>query len=62
MAVLTSTHNLCLRAGERKISQFSLSQFSFKNCRFYHNNPKFSNRYVWANSTVPDQTAPRGAV
>ena len=24
--------------------------------------PKFSDRYVWANSADPDQTAPRGAV
>ena len=26
----------------------------------YHNVPKFSDRYVWANSADPDQTAPRG--
>ena len=24
--------------------------------------PKFSNRYAWANSADPDQTAPRGGV
>ena len=24
--------------------------------------PKFSDRYAWANSADPDQTAPRGAV
>ena len=28
----------------------------------YRNDPKFSDRYAWANSTDPDQTAPRGAV
>ena len=28
----------------------------------YRNNPKFSDRQVWANSADPDQTAPRGAV
>ena len=26
---------------------------------FYHNVPKFSDRYAWANSADPDQTAPR---
>ena len=29
---------------------------------FYHNDPKFSDRYARANSADPDQTAPRGAV
>ena len=29
---------------------------------FYRNDPKFSDRYAWANSADPDQTAPRGAV
>ena len=28
----------------------------------YHNDPKFSDRYAWANSVDPDQTAPRGAI
>ena len=28
----------------------------------YRNDPKFSDRYVGANSADPDQTAPRGAV
>ena len=28
----------------------------------YRNDPKFSDRYVWANSADPDQTVPRGAV
>ena len=28
----------------------------------YLNDPKFSDRSVWANSVDPDQTAPRGAV
>ena len=26
----------------------------------YRNDPKFSDRQVWANSADPDQTAPRG--
>ena len=28
----------------------------------YRNDPKFSDRQVWANSVDPDQTAPSGAV
>ena len=28
----------------------------------YCNDPKFSDRYVLANSADPDQTAPRGAI
>ena len=28
----------------------------------YSNDTKFSDRYAWANSADPDQTAPRGAV
>ena len=33
------------------------------NCQqIYHNFPKFLDRQVWANSTDPDQTTPRGAV
>ena len=27
----------------------------------YRNDPKFSDRYAWANSADPDHTAPRGA-
>ena len=30
--------------------------------RWYRNSPKFADRYAWANSADPDQTAPRGAV
>ena len=30
--------------------------------RQFRNDPKFSDRPVWANSADPDQTAPRGAV
>ena len=26
----------------------------------YRNDPKFSDKYAWANSADPDQTAPRG--
>ena len=28
----------------------------------YRNDPKFSDKQVWANSADPDQTAPRGIV
>ena len=28
----------------------------------YRNDPKFSDRYVWANSADPDQTAPRSSL
>ena len=28
----------------------------------YRNDPKILDRYTWANSADPDQTAPRGAV
>ena len=28
----------------------------------YRNDPKFSDRYAWANSADPDQTVPGGAV
>ena len=28
----------------------------------YRNDPKFSDRYAWANSADPDQTDPRGVV
>ena len=28
----------------------------------YRNDPKISDKYAWANSADPDQTAPRGAV
>ena len=28
----------------------------------YRNDPKFLDRYAWANSADPDQTAPRGAL
>ena len=30
--------------------------------KIYRNDPKFSDRYAWANNADPDQTAPRGAV
>ena len=34
----------------------------FQSSHDYRNDPKFSDRYAWANSADPDQTAPRGAV
>ena len=33
--------------------------FVFCFCMIYCNVPKFSDRYAWANSVDPDQTAPR---
>ena len=37
--------------------------FQIKNLMdLYRNDPKFSDRQFWANSAVPNQTAPRGAV
>ena len=36
--------------------------FSTWSVPIYRNDPKFSDRYAWANSVDPDQTAPRGAV
>ena len=30
--------------------------------RYYRNDPKFSDRYAWANSADPDQTAPRSSL
>ena len=39
-------------------STFSTIQSDSK----YRNDLKFSDRYAWANSADPDQTAPRGAV
>ena len=44
---------------------YKLDHAAFLNGRgscFYCNGPKFSDRYAWANSADPDQTAPRGAV
>ena len=35
--------------------------FQKRNIR-YRNDPKFSDRQVWANSADPEQTAPRGEV
>ena len=39
----------------RKISEYPAAAH-------HGNDPKFSDRYAWANSADPDQTAPRGAV
>ena len=36
--------------------------FSNLYLQMIRNDPKFSDRYAWANSADPDQTAPRGAV
>ena len=45
-------------AGNHTVQLVSLI---LKTCA-YRNGPKFSDRYAWANSADPDQTAPRGAV
>ena len=36
--------------------------FGFLIVAEYRNDPKLSDRYAWANSADPDQTAPKGAV
>ena len=36
-------------------------QYEYTYSEEYRNDPKFSDRYAWANSADPDQTAPRGA-
>ena len=36
-------------------------QYEYTYSEKYRNDPKFSDRYAWANSANPDQTAPRGA-
>ena len=38
-----------------------LQTFNKELCTSYRNDPKFSDRYAWANSAAPDQTAPRGS-
>ena len=53
------------RAKKQNIGQTSnIRQTSRQifNTRNYRNDPKFSDRLIWANSADPDQTAPRGAV
>ena len=46
------------------ISVLNYMYYGFMNniVNFYRNDPKFSDRSVWANSADQDQTAPRGAV
>ena len=61
-----STHNICfygeiwkivpkLSSNTHLICSSEIDFFSM----FYHNDPKFSDRQVWANCVDPDQTAPR---
>ena len=45
-----------LRSCAHHIAQIQVAQ------RNHRNDPKFSDRFAWANSADPDQTAPRGAV
>ena len=40
----------------------ALQEFIQEHLLTYRNDPKFSDRYAWANSADPAQTAPRGAV
>ena len=41
------------------MANYSLNMFlTFKTFDEYRNDPKFSDRYAWANSADPDQTAP----
>ena len=38
------------------------NMFFWRTVENYRNDPKFSDRYAWANSADPEQTAPTGAV
>ena len=58
-------HFIKLKLENEKYCYFCLSDWiRTQNKRYFHyrNDPKFSDRYVWANSINPDQTARRGAV
>ena len=46
----------------QKVNVSSKVEIFKSNILIYRNDPKFSDRYAWANSADPDQTAPRGAV
>ena len=46
--------NLFIHASSRKLLNVDLFVFS----QMYRNDPKFLDRYAWANSADPDQTAP----
>ena len=54
-----STHNLCFDEKLTKVF-FHYHQISTLSrlLLYYRNDPKFSDRQVWANSADPDQTAP----
>ena len=43
-----------------KLTEHPQAELAF--LTFYRNVPKFLDRQVWANSAVPDQTTPTGAV
>ena len=45
-----------------KFMQHLCAKVNLDLCIKYRNDPKFSDRQVWATSADPDQTAPRGAV
>ena len=53
-----SKHDLCLT----KLCVPCQALKAVRYVRNYHNDPKFSDKLVWANSADPDQTAPSGAV
>ena len=52
---------LTFRLKEIFLSLQSINCFHLRNNHSYRNDPKYSDRYAWANSVDPDQTAPRGA-
>ena len=48
---------LCVIFQEKMVKNMYLQVFLVLT---YRNDPKFSDRYAWANSADPGQTAPRG--
>ena len=50
-----STHNI--RRGNS--NEYPQHKFLWRNVENYRNDPKFSDRYAWANSADPGQTASR---
>ena len=54
--------DLFCQGGSITIKEYLPRSEIIKQSRTYRNDPKFSDRYAWANSADPDQTAPTGAV
>ena len=48
--------------GLRTVAGSILTSGKHSFMEIYRNDPKFSDRYAWANSADPDQTAPRSSL